>query len=503
MLFDSMVDDVIKRSLVDANLEGSELTLERMAGLKELYDNVLKPIRAPSMSDRTIERRREAWTPVSFTAMLVDKIASLVYTRAVTRKLVDEAMNKALQEAYFMQDAVFLRVTKLASLGGFAAIRVRRKWDGTITLSCYEYSEIKPHLDPENRHGKPIGIVFSVLTSDLPPWAIDQVKKKDAGMYRFEEYISRHIRDDDGKILTYGKYRAWVDDKEITTPTNGINVLGDYLGAVYWRGLDHPFNAYGKSDVLPLYETLVSINELMTDGRENIMWNIHSPIITNASGNISWKMAPDSVIQLKNSGEEEAYAKRLPKGTDSINDFSVFLDILLKAFHQTSRIPSVSLGDTKGLGGAPSGIALEVAMTPAIELVAEKENTAIPQELILMEEILAKKAYYGDIKGKYTMRVEGYDMPDPLKINKIMEDAVVEFAPIELPREIQKETLSSQVKSGLKSQEQAVKELHPSWNEVAVEEEIEAINEPVAESDNLAKESLRLLNDNLNKKDEE
>lgn len=490
MLFQDMTLAAVKKSIVDAELKGSELTLERMAGVKELYDNVLKPLRTPSMSDRTYERREEAWTPVAFTAMIVDKIASLIYSRSINRTLVDEAMTKIITESYKQQDAIFIQVTKLASMGGFAALRIRRHWDKTITFSCYDFSEVRPILDPDNRHGKPIGIVFDVTTDHLPDWARAQISNKDDSVYQFQEMITRHVRDEDGRIAEAGKYLAWVDGKPINTPTDGLNPLGDYLGAVYWRGGDHPFNPYGKSDVLPLYETLVSLNELMTDGRENITWNIHSPIITTAAGDIKWKMGADSIIQLKQNTEAEVWVKRLEKGTDTITDFIQFLEVVINIFHQTSRIPSIAVGDLTGIGQvASSGVALQIAMTPAIELVAEKEKTIIPQELYLMEEIFAKKIYYGDMPGK-TYPFEGLKMPDPLAINAIMEGATVEFAPIEMPRQTVPESISGLVTAKLQSRKKSIKELHPAWTDEMIDEEIKEIeSETSAGPDALAEQN--------------
>lgn len=499
MLFDDMTADEVKKSIVDAQLKGTALTTERMAGIKALYDNVFPPLRSPSMSVRTYERRENAWTPVAFTAMVVDKIAALVYSRAVMRTLEDDKLTQIIEDSYKQQDAVFLRLTKLSSMGGFAAVRIRRHWDSTITFSCYDFSEVRPVLDPENEHGKPLGVVFDVNTSRLPKWALVQVKRKKEAVYHFQELVTRHVRDEQGRIESPGEYRAWVDGKEINTPTDGMNPLGDYLGAVFWRGGDHPFNAYGKSDVLPLYETLVSLNELMTDGRENISWNLHSPIVTNAKGDLKWKMSPDSVIQVKEAGEKAVFVKRLEKGTDSIPDFLKYLESLMNSFHQTSRIPSVAVGDLIGIGKvASSGVALEIAMTPAIELVAEKEKTIIPQELILMEEIFAKKIYYGDMPGR-TYPFEGFQMPDVLKINELMKGASVEFAPVDLPRQTVPETISGLVTTKLSSQEQAIRELHPAWTQDMIDEEIKRIEEETGGgADDLAEQNRQALLQQMN-----
>ena len=148
MLFQDMTMAAVKKSIVDAQLRGTALTLERMKGIKDLYDNVFPPLRSPSMSARTYERREEAWTPVAYTAMITDKIAALMYSRAISRTLINKAMTKIITESYEQQDAIFIQATKLASMGGFAAIRIRRHWDKTITFSCYDFSEVRPVFSP-------------------------------------------------------------------------------------------------------------------------------------------------------------------------------------------------------------------------------------------------------------------------------------------------------------------------------------------------------------------
>ncbi len=284
-----------------------------------------------------------------------------------------------------------------------------------------------------------------------------------------------------------GIYKAYVDDKEIKTPSGGINPLGDYLGAVYWRGLDHPFESWGKSDILPLYETLVAINELFTDGRELMTWSIHSPVvITNAEGQVNWDYSPRSILKVSGGVDSPVNVKRLESGTQTFNDFGAFIDMLLAQFHQTSRIPSVAVGDLNGIGKASSGRAFEIAMIPLKELIDEKETVCVPQELELMREILAKQAYYGDITG-YMVNYNGYSMPNVKRINLLTQDARIEFAPIAFPDVVVGETLSGQVASGIRSQENAIQTLHEEWGSKQVQDEVNQIaSESTVETDALA-----------------
>lgn len=497
MLFEDMTALEVAKSVMRMEMDSRPLDLEMMVALKNMYDNTSKPVRVPGMSTRIYQGRLESWTPIDYTAMLVDKIAGVLYGRPVTRDTGSDEINKRLSSTYTNNKDSFVRVSKLASLCGYGALRIRRKWDGTIVLTTYGFSDVTPILDPEDEYGSPMGIKFSVSVDRLPDWAEVQVKKKKS-LYVFTEIITRNKRDDRGRIIAPGEYLAYVDDDEIETPSKGINPMGDFLGAVFWRGLDHPFNPWGKSDILPLYETLVAINELLTDGRELMAWGIHSPVVVaNADGQINWQYSPRSILQV--SGPD-LMIKRLESATQSFNDFQNFVDMLLAQFHITSRVPSVAVGDLNGIGKASSGRAFEIAMIPLSELMDEKETVCIPQELELMREIVAKMAYYGDISG-YTTMYEGFSMPDPIKINKLLENAKIEFSPIAYPEVVNAETLTAQVKGGIRSREDAIKTIHEDWNDQQIEDEIARIDaDSTQQTDAMATESINTLRAKLEAK---
>lgn len=496
MLFEDLTGVEVLKSIMRLETDSRPLDLEMMSVLKDMYDNTSKPIRPPDMSTRIYRGRVENWTPVNYTAMVVDKIASVLYGRPITRDSGDESINKVLAQAYQANRNSFLRISKMASLCGYGAIRIRRFWDGTIGLSTYGFSDVTPLFDPDNDFGSPDGIVFDVLVDTLPEWALSQVKRK--SVYQFKEVITRNKRDERGNIIKLGSYRAFVDNKEINTPSNGINPLGDYLGAVYWRGLDHPFNPWGKSDILPIYNTLVAINELFTDGRELMTWGIHSPVIvTNANGQVNWQYSPRSILRVDGEGVD---VKRLESATQSYRDFQSFIEMLLAQFHNTARIPSVAVGDLNGIGKASSGRAFEIAMIPMTELMDEKESVCIPQELELMAEIIAKKAYYGDITG-YTTPIDGFTMPDIIKINKLLENAKVEFSPITYPEVVNAETLTAQVQGGIRSRENAIKTLHEDWTDQQIEDELKIIDaDKTIETDAMAENTISALREKLGAK---
>lgn len=228
--------------------------------------------------------------------------------------------------------------------------------------------------------------------------------------------------------------------------------------------------------MLPIYQTLVRLNELLTDGTELLQWALHSPVITNAKGKLDWKYSPRSIWQdTTASPDNPLMVKRLESGLDGLESLQAFIEMLVQAVHRDSRIPAVAVGALSGLGGASSGRAFEIAMTPAKELVAEKENVCIPQEIELMEELAARMIYYGDLSGK-TYRFENFDMPDPMALRTLLKDASVSFAPLTFPQEVVPETITGQVAGGVRSREDAIQHLHPTWNETQVQEEIKRID---------------------------
>lgn len=463
------------RSLEDAP---DNIDIATMSDLKALYDNMKGPMLYPSMSTQSKQGRKEAWTPTSFTRLIVDKIAALTYGRMVERLTgLDEKTEAMFASVYKPARGAFIRLAKMSSLAGFAVIRIHRAWTGSYFFRLYGFDEVEPILDPANPSGLPFGIKYSLLLSELPRWVHEYnpgLRKE--RIYVYEEVITRHERDENGQIVNPGLYEVMVEGKRMRTPYNGINPLGDYLGAVWWRGIEHPFNPWGGSDVLPIYQTLVRLNELLTDGTELLQWGLHSPVVTNMKGKLDWKYSPRSIWQADKAGvDENIFVKRLESGLAGLTDLQAFIEMLVQAVHRDSRIPAVAVGALSGLGEASSGRAFEIAMTPAKELVAEKENVCIPQELELMEELAARMIYYKDMTGK-TYYYESFDMPDPIALRTLLKDASVSFAPLTFPQEIIPETITGQVTGGLRSREDAIQHLHPTWNETQIQEEIKKID---------------------------
>lgn len=494
MLYKDTTEQTVTQALMGLVNTETPIHGEIIIKLKELYDNTTDPLRPPKMSDRIYNGRLESFTPIAFTSLLVDKIATLLYGRKVTRSYGVPELDERIKKTYANARGVMMRLTKIASLCGYGAIRIIRTWDGNYKFALYGFNDVKPIFNPEDPYGHIDGIVFDILTEELPDWVMELNTIPKKSVHRFEEKITRHKRSQSGEIMVPGEYHVKVDGKEIKTPYKGLNPLGDYLGAVWWRGLDHPFNAWGKSDILPLLTTLESVNELFTDGRELMIWGLHSPVITNVTGKVDWSYEPRAVWHIDSNAniDGDVFVKRLENNAHSITDLKEFINMLIQELHVTSRIPSVSVGDNAGLGAASSGRAFEIAMTPAKELISEKENCAIPQELELMEELLAKMIYYGDVSGKLN------PTPDPREINKIMDNASIDFTPISFPQEVIAETLTGEVMGKIRSQRDAIKHLHPTWDDNMVDEEIKRINEDTGTSEEQERNKLEELRSRIN-----
>lgn len=476
-LFDDRTRQEVLQSLI-RSLEGAPANIDQatMKDLKDMYDNMKGPVRPGSMTDVSFRNRCTAWTPVGFTRLLVDKIAALLYGRTVERTTgLPEKQDAVFQAIYKPARGTFMRLSKMASLAGYAVIRIRRDWAGNYGFRLYGFDEVEPILDPADPSGLPLGIHYNLLLTELPRWVQElNPDLRQESVYVYEEIITRHIRDENGDIIERGVYEVLIEGRPVKTPYNGVNPLGDYLGAVWWRGLEHPFNAWGGSDILPIYNTLVRLNEMLSDGGELIMWALHSPVITNAQGKLQWGYGPNNIWQATGTEAKDLWVKRLETNIDALTPLQEFIKNLVQIMHQTSRVPSVATGDLDGIGKASSGRAFEIAMTPAKELVAEKENVCIPQEIDLMEEIAARMVYYGDMPGA-TYSLDGFNMPDPMALRKMLADAQVTFTPLSFPQESIAETISGQVISGVRSLENAIQQLHPSWNKTQVEEEMKLI----------------------------
>lgn len=469
----NMVYDALIQLLAEQDKREMELLTEAAA----LYDNSTVPHRDASAAPLDYEYRKSAWTPAALAAVITDKIATGLYGRPVYRSTGNKNLDVYFTQVWDSMQRTMLRVSKLASMAANTVIRIRTSYPDRITLSDMGLGNCVPILDPDNPHGAPIGLIYAYYTRTVA----DQVKDalgSTAGMsvHHVVELVTRHQRDERGKVVVPGVHLLFVDGERVPLPDNGYNTLGDFLGAVFWRSSDHPTDALGRSDIIPLIQTLNSVNELLTTTHEKVVWSVHSPVITNVAGNLEFRYGPREIWQVTGS---DGFVKRLESDSDITSPLD-FIRMLIQLIHETSRVPSVAVGDLEHIGSLSSGRAFEIAMTPLLDLVKEKEVCAIEQEKELMAETMAAEAYYGVIPGFVVSSEYGsWYEPDTVKIRTALSGAVVEFSAPQLPRDsaVVASTQTSLVSSKLSSRWQAIKEIHPDWSDEQISQELRMIDE--------------------------
>ena len=490
------------RSLLDSQDRRQQ---EELAAAESLYNNATDPVQSASMSPQDLAYRKEAWTPAALTAVIVDKVASTLYSRAVRRSTGVPAWDAALESTFKGMARLMLRVSKLASIGGNTCIRLGWEWPGRVVYSDTGLGQAVPILDPEMPHTRPVGIIFDYTTRTIPEQIQAAIGRERPGAVHVMEVITRHQRDPRGAIVTPGIHLLFVDDHRITLEDGGLNPLGDYLGCVFWRGADHPTSAYGRSDIMPLLKTLSALNEMLTTTHEKVIWSVHSPVVTNIRGKLEFRYGPRETWQIQGGGAagQGEFIKRLETDHD-ISSPLALIKLLLQIVHETSRIPSISVGDLEGIGSVGSGRAYEIALQPLEELIREKELCAVEQELELMAETVAMMAYWGGLPELCSRTEAGWMEPNMLAISSRMMEATVEFAPLVYPRDEMavasvRATLSA---ASLESKRVAIETLHPEWTKQRVEDELAALQE-VADVENAsAQAAFDELQANLNAKEQ-
>lgn len=490
------------RNLLDSQDRRQQEDLLRA---EELYNNATEPSKGAGMSTTDMAYRVDAWTPAALTAVIVDKVASTLYSRPVRRSTGNAAWDAALESTFKGMMRLMLRVSKLASIGGNTCIRLGWEWPGRVVYSDTGLGQAVPILDPEMPHTKPVGIIFDYTTRTITEQIRAAIGKEMPGAVHICEVITRHQRDPKGNIVAPGIHLLFVDGHKVPLEDGGLNALGDYLGCVFWRGADHPTSAYGRSDIIPLMLTLDALNELLTTTHEKVIWSIHSPVVTNIRGKLEFRLGPREVWQIAGGGAagQGEFIKRLEADHD-INSPISFIKLLVQLVHETSRIPSVAVGDLEGIGAVGSGRAYEIALQPLEELTREKEMCAVEQELELMAETVAMMAYWGALPGLGQATEAGWMEPNMLAISGQLLSATIEFAPLVYPRdEMAVASIRANLAaSSLESKRVAIETLHPEWTVDQVETELAALQE-VADVENAsAQAAFEELQKNINSKEQ-
>ncbi len=495
----SFMDDntqVMSKELIDQlAAEATKQDLQEIRTARLLYNNDTEPKFPSSMTTMSREYRRLAWTPVSFCSMIVDKIASMLYSRTVKRTTGNEALDKAYEAGPWRQMArLMLRTSKVASLAGYAVIRLRPIYPTGIAYATLGMGDASPILDPDDPHGPPVGMYYDYIDEPI----MSQLSRSMGGiseMTHVREIITRHIRDKDGMIVSPGLHGRVENGELVDTDDEGFNLLGDYLDCILWRGTDHPMAGCGQSDILPLLNTLTALNETMTDAHELVVWNLW-PMLATDDKNADIKYSPRSVILLgENAKSDPASIKRIEWGGKEMSAWEIFYEKLTSALHESSRVPAIATGaSAEQIGNASSGRAYEIMMTPLLELTREKETVAIEQEKWLMEVTLAMMAYYSKVNEFMESNpFSSIPQPNAMKIHATLLDSSVEFAPVKLPKD---KTAEAQIRStlrgaGLESTEKGIRTLHPDWTDDQVKVELEKVGADTPETVN-ASANLRI-----------
>lgn len=459
------------------------LTPKEIQNLKDHYTNDVLPRRVNTTSDKSYHKRLDYWNPINYIGMIVDKLASMLYSREVTRTVENEQLQEYINNTFRNKESVMLLMAKLASLGGYAAIRLRRKWTGERTFSVYGLDDVTPLLDPHNPFGPIEGIIFHYNTDG---YSLGFNKKE----VEVTELITKNHRDAEGNIVAPGVHKLFYDNAEQDLGFNGINPLGDFLGVVWCRNIVHPMYASGKSDVLQLLSLVENINELICDGMECAAFGVHSPVVaTGVKGKIEWEYEPRAVWTASDGAE----VKRLESSISNLEDLEKFLQFLVNEFHMSSRVPSVAVGDLKNIGNLSSGRAYQIAMTPTTELIKEKEYCAKEYELELVRELAASLLYYEEIDGSFTAE----------NVYEITKSFEIQFEPMNMFEDPTKnfvdEPLTSRVAGGITSVEVAIRELHPDWNAEQIKLELQTIEATkVNDTAMLEEQKLQQMRDRIN-----
>ncbi len=448
-----------------------------------LYDNNTEPVITGAMNSSDVASRKRCWLPVALTSVIVDKIATALYGRGVRRTSGDEELDAILAPTWRDMGRVMLRVSKVASLAKNDVIGIGIRYPGVVKYYDYGAGNSVPILDPEDPHGKPIGVIHEYFsdTRDVDTQVQDSLRGHKT-VKHITEVVTRHQRDGAGDIIAPGIHVLFEDGKRVPLADGGYNVLGDFLGCVFWRGADHPDDAHGRSDVIPLIKMLDGLNDLICTAGEKIIWNVHSPIVTNINVEPgSLRYAPGEMWTIAGGLGSGEFFKRL-ESDPSITPVMELVNFIVNMIHETSRVPSVATGDLEHIGNLSSGRAFEIAMIPMSDLMKEKEAVAREQEIDLMGESIAALAYYGYLPPGWTIpsAYGEWEEPYAARIMEQTNQASIQFEPVSYPvdRSVLISGLVQGVNNGVMSREEAVSALHPGWSADAVQSELDAISEP-------------------------
>lgn len=483
-LFESLVPDITYDMLCDLLDEQDTRNAADLDSYMDHYLGRVQANRPASMSTTAWEEREAAWTPVPMGRLFVEAIVSALYGRNVARTTGREEWDNYLAEFWSDLPQFMLRHNRLICTVGDGVIRVRPDWLRGVALSSWDGRHVVPLVEPETQ--EIIGIVYDYLADPIAAQLSRAMKGVRTGVEAVQDrkdIITRHIRDHEtGEILQPGIRARFIDGVRVewAAGDNGLNPLGDYLDGVFTVDLQSPVSVRGDSVLSHILPLLAGLNELSTDGRQLIMWNLFPILWTTADMDEAPVYSPHAIWQLgdKPSGQP-AEAGRIEWSGD-MSGYLSYYDHIMSELHEIARVPAIATGDLTHIGELSSGRAYEVALKPFLESIAERERCRVQDEEALLELVVAVLAYNGapGFSGlTSTFAGVGFAQPDMQKIRAALADMSVEFDALQVAEDIVEHASvhSTRIGAGYESIETAIRETHPDWTDDQVREELERV----------------------------
>jgi hypothetical protein len=477
--FKDITKDIVAATFDDLLNKYESRHLELQNDYADLYHASTLPEKPKTMSLDRWHEIEAAWVPVPLLKVIVSKIASMMYGRAVDRTSGSDEIDKLLEPIWTLQKRLMPKVCKSAGLMGDGALRITPDWYSGITLRWWDGRHINPIYDPNTL--EIVGMFYDVLADPLSS-QVNRLLGGSGDVKDIKELVTKHIRDPlTGEILQEGIRARFVDGKPVpwdeSTPPelDGLNPLGDYLDCVFWRNDDAITGIRGASDAEAIAPLLNSINEMLVQGSMVIKYNAYPVITTTAQFKKNPSVHAGKIFQLGTDGNGNPATMGYLEWSQEMKGYMDMFNRLMSLVHETSQVPAVAVGDLEHIGSLSSGRAYEVAMSPLLDLISMREEIYTQQELEVMELSIAGLAHVDRLKGLTTEQFGIANMPDAGKIKALMATATVEYAPVKVARDelSDAQVHSMRISSGYESEEQAMRATHPNWSDEKVLEELE------------------------------
>ena len=486
--YKDITPDIILATFEKLLKEYDTRQIENQNTYERLYHATTVPKQPKTMSQDRWSEVVDSWVPTPLIKVIVSKIASMMYGRAIDRTCGDDSIDELLEPLWVGMKRLMPKVCKSSGLMGDGAIRMTPSWQTGITLTWWDGRHVVPIYDPNTL--EIIGMIYDVLAD---PQA-SQIRRGLGGqgnVQDIKELVTRHIRDPlNGDILQPGIRARFIDgvkvrwEDNISEELDALNPLGDYLDSVFWRNDDAISGVRGASDAEAIAPLLNSVNEMLVQGRMIVKYGAYPVITTTAEFKHNPSVHAGKIFQLGTDTNGNPATMDYLEWSQEMKGYMDILNRLIGLIHETSQVPEVAVGELEHIGSLSSGRAYEVAMSPLLDLIALRQEIYTQQELQIMELSVAGLAHVGRLGG-YTKSEAGIsNMPDAEKIHELMTGASVEISPVKVARDelTEAQTHAIRVAGGFESEEQAIRSIHPEWNDKKVLKELKK-----AGSDEVAK----------------